>query len=328
MPRPLARWSLLALVVLVARADAQPLDADARRDAVARLADELEARYVFPDVGTEAAAHVEAQLAAGSYDELDDADAFAERLTADLQSVTHDKHLNVWLTPEGTDSADQKALARLRERHAIERNFGFARVERLDGNVGYLDLRGFYPTDVAAETALAALRLLDGADALVVDLRQNGGGDPDMVRFLLTHLFAERTHLNSLYWRETGETEEFWTLDERPGPDLSDLPLVVLTSARTFSGGEEFAYDVQTRQRGTLVGETTGGGANPGAAFPIGRAFQVFMPMGRAANPVTGTNWEGVGVVPDVATSAEAAYDRGLEIARAAAEKRQESRDL
>ena len=325
MTRTLPVWALAAL--LASSAQAQPLDDNARDTAIARLADHLAGRYVFPEVGAEAARFVTTRAEAGAYDGLD-AEALADSLTTDLQAVTHDRHLNVWLTPEGTDSADEAALERLRARNAIERNYGFARVERLDGNVGYLDLRGFYPTAIGAETALAALRFLDGADAIVVDLRHNSGGHPDMVRFLLTHLFAERTHLNSLYWRDGDRTEEFWTLDERPGPDLSDLPLVVLTSGETFSGGEEFAYDVQSRERGTLVGETTGGGANPGAALPIGGPLQVFLPTGRAINPVTGTNWEGVGVVPDVPTSAEDAYERGLEIARDAAEAHREANGI
>ncbi len=319
MSRSIAFWATLVVLSVSARAHAQPLDPTTRHEAVAQLADALTARYVFPEIGLQAARQVTAQLEAGAYNDLA-LDAFADQLTSDLQSITHDKHLSVWPTPEGMDNEDEEARAQRRSRHAVEHNYGFARVERLDGNVGYLDLRGFYPTDLAAPTALAALQFLQGADALLVDLRNNTGGHPDMVRYLLTHLFAERIHLNSLYWRDGDRIEEFWTLDERPGPDLSDLPLIVLTSERTFSGGEEFAYDVQSRHRGTIVGETTGGGANPGEAYPIGRSLQVFLPTGRAINPVTGTNWEGVGVTPDIATTADEAYDRGLDLARAAAE--------
>ena len=321
------RLTFLALLFLpmAARAQAQaaeapPLTAADRRAAVERIAELLEERYVFPDVGAEAGHLLMRQLDAGAYEALSDDSVFAERLTADLQAVAHDKHLNVWLSPSGAEADDAEALAVAYQRHERETNYGFASVERLEGNVGYLDLRGFLPPGTAEPTALAALRLLHGSDAVVVDLRKNNGGSPEMVRLLLSHFFPKRTHLNSLYYRHTDTTTEFWTLDDPPGPIMGDIPLFVLTSDRTFSAGEEFVYDLQTRQRATIVGDTTGGGANPGGAFPVHGRLEVFIPMGRAINPVTGTNWEGTGVVPHVAVPAEEAYERGVALARKAAE--------
>jgi tetratricopeptide (TPR) repeat protein len=218
--------------------------------------------------------------------------------------------------PAGDPAA---AMAAARRRMRAE-NYGFVRVEVLEGNVGYLDFRFFAPVEEARETAAAAMRLLANVDALVFDLRQNGGGSPDMVQFLCSYLFDERTHLNSLYWREGDRTEAFWTLDDLPGPRLADVPVFVLTAERTFSGAEEFAYNLRTRERATLVGETTGGGANPGGFMPVSDRLGIFVPTGRAVNPVTGTNWEGTGVEPHVAVPAEEAYDRGLALAREAAE--------
>ncbi|MDX1531313.1 MAG: S41 family peptidase, partial [Rhodothermales bacterium] len=201
-------------------------------------------------------------------------------------------------------------------------NYGIARVEVLDGNVGYLDLRGFYSGPPAEAAVDAAMHLLQHTDALIVDLRRNGGGDPDLVRYVTSYFFDEPTHLNSLHWRD-GDREvvnEFWTLEETASPQRPDLPLFVLTSDYTFSAGEEFANNLKALGRATLIGETTGGGANPGGMMPAGERFGVFVPTGRAVNPVTGTNWEGVGVEPDVAVPAEEALDVALERALPAAE--------
>jgi hypothetical protein len=328
---------LAALLFVVASAtlgpgalaqEAAPLTAEDRRAAVARIAELLDGRYVFPDVGAEAGRHVQRLLDAGTYESLTSAEAFAERLTADLQGVTHDLHLRVRPRPpqaaeRARDDPDAAIAAQRREMRAG--NFGFARVERLEGNVGYLDLRGFGPLELVQPTAEAAMRMLAGSDAVIFDLRQNGGGSPETVRFLSSYLFAEPTHLNSLYWREGDRTEEFWTLAEVPGERLADVPVFVLTSRRTFSAAEEFSYNLRTRERATLVGETTGGGANPGGGFPVSDRLSVFIPEGRAINPVTGTNWEGVGVEPHVAVPAAEALEAALPLAREAAARHREA---
>ncbi|HLT47338.1 MAG TPA: S41 family peptidase [Rubricoccaceae bacterium] len=329
MPRSVTLLAILFALLLApaalaqARMDGRPagaLDAEARRAAVARIAQLLDERYVFQDVGREAGAFVTAQMEAGAYDDLTGVDAFAERLTADLQSISHDGHMRVRPVPPAEAAGDPTtAMAAARRRMRAE-NYGFYRVERLEGNVGYLDLRGFAPVEEARETAAAAMRFLANVDALIVDLRQNGGGSPAMVQFLCSYLFDTPTHLNSLYWREGDRTEEFWTLDDLPGPRLADVPVFVLTARRTFSGAEEFAYNLRTRERATLVGETTGGGANPGGFMPVSDQLGIFVPTGRAINPVTGTNWEGTGVEPHVAVPAEEAFDRALALAREAAE--------
>jgi C-terminal processing protease CtpA/Prc len=132
-------------------------------------------------------------------------------------------------------------------------------------------------------------------------MRANGGGDPAGVAFLTSYLFDKRTHLNDLYWREGDRTEEFWTREDVPGKKFGQQKAVyVLTSPRTFSGAEEFSYNLQQLGRATLVGETTGGGANPGRSRQLTPTMHVFVPNGKAINPITKTNWEHTGVVPDV----------------------------
>ena len=317
-----------AQIQTVSATTSTTLDAEARQRAVRNIAEVLRDRYVFPDLGVEAGDLVLGHLESGAYDDLTEVLPFAERLTADLQSVTHDRHMRVRPIRPDQPRDDPNAARLAQQERMRQSNFGFNRVERLDGNLGYLDLRMFAPVFEARETAAAAMRFLANVDALIVDLRQNGGGDPAMVQFLCSYLFDEPTHLNSLYWREGDRTDEFWTLDDLPGPKLADVPVFVLTSDYTFSGAEEFSYNLRTRERATLVGETTGGGANPGGSVPVSDQLLIFVPTGRAINPVTGTNWEGVGVEPHVAVASEDALDRALVLASAAADEHRTARNV
>jgi C-terminal processing protease CtpA/Prc len=154
------------------------------------------------------------------------------------------------------------------------------------------------------------------SSALIFDLRHCTGGYPDMVALILSYLFGEEpVQLNSMYWRDDDTSQEYWTLPQVPGKRLADEPVYVLIGPETFSGGEEFAYDLQALQRATLVGEKTDGGAHPGASYRLHSHFEAFIPIGRAINPVTGTNWEGTGVLPDVAVPAEQALDTAYRLA-------------
>jgi len=189
-------------------------------------------------------------------------------------------------------------------------NFGIRQVERLDGNVGYLDVRRVAVPANAGPAIAAAMELVAGAYALIIDLRHNGGGAPDGVVFWCSYLFdGEPVHLNDIFRADTGETRQFWALPYVPGTRYPDRPVYVLTSGHTFSGGEDFAYTLQALGRATVIGETTGGGAHPTRAFPISPAVHIGIPFARSVNPVTGTNWQGTGVVPDVAVPADQALD-------------------
>lgn len=289
------------------------LDRETCRAVIETLLRELRARYVYPDVAERMEAAIRGRLGAGEYDAIAAGPALAEALTAHLQEVGRDRHLRVSWEEEPRPVRDREGPdpeERERWRQAgLQRNFGFQRVERLAGNVGYLDLRQFASPAFAGELAAAAMTLLANTGALIVDLRRNGGGDPAMVAFLTTYLFDhEPVHLNSLYWRDGDFTHQWWTLPWVPGPRFGGAkPIWVLTSRRTFSGGEEFAYNLKTRGRATIVGETTGGGANPGDHHQLDAHFAAFIPNGRAINPVTGANWEGVGVAPDLAVPPEEA---------------------
>jgi hypothetical protein len=323
--------TVLAWIVIVSCAAAHrplraqapaPIDAAERRTVVEQIGTLLKDNYVFPDVAQKSADHLASKLTAGEFNSLTDATAFAERLTKELQSINHDKHMRVRLVPaqQRMQRPDPGAARAQALREMRSGNFGFQRVERLEGNIGYLDLRGFAPVELARPTAVAAMQMLANSDAVIIDVRHNGGGSPDMVQLVSSYLFDKRVHLNSLYWRAGDRTQEFWTLEDVPGSRINTAPVFVLTSGRTFSAGEEFTYNLQTQKRATIIGETTGGGANPGGTFRINERFMIFVPTGRAINPVTRTNWEGVGVKPDIAIKADVALDTALVLARAAAQ--------
>lgn len=320
-PKPILRTAALAVVLACAclswsgpaRAQARDegpdgvVDAARRRAVVAGALERLLAGYVFPATAQKAADHVRARAAAGAYDGLSGARAFAQALTDDLQAISKDKHLRVRYSAEplGDPREPTAEEQRQAEDEARWRNHGFERVERLPGNVGYLELRGFADARLGGETAAAAMTFLAGTDALIVDLRRNGGGSAEMIALVSSYLFPERTHLNDFYWREGERHEQSWTQPWVPGRRFGgDKPVYVLTSAFTFSAAEEFTYNLKNLKRATVVGETTGGGAHPGGLRRIDDHFSIWVPGGRAINPVSKTNWEGTGVQPDVAVAA------------------------
>ncbi len=290
----------------------EPLPATELIDIITGL---LRSSYVFPERAEQAAVALEASLAAGEYEDLDD-EALADKLTSQLYEVCRDKHLRVHTRPPWDGPARHGAGGPARPpwpgwlERGSPHNYGIARVERLDGNVGYLDLHGVAHPDEAGPAIAAAMELVSGTGALIIDLRHNGGGAPPGVVFWLSYLFPDdQTHLNDIFDGPSGQTRQFWTLASVPGHRYLDRPVYLLTSARTFSGGEDFAYSLQAQGRAELIGETTGGGAHPTQRVPISATLVLAVPNARSVNPVTGTNWEGTGVVPDVAVPAEQAFD-------------------
>ena len=316
-PARVATFPLQALGPNVSPA-ALRIDAATRRRVVDSAIARLEAYYVFPEVAARMADTLRARLARGAYDAYEVGPAFALRLDDDLGEVARDKHLHVRYsvrplpprppTDDGEPPAPSPEEAERERREMEEINCGFEKAERLEGNVGYLKFDLFADPDLCGETASAAMSFLAGTRALIVDLRENGGGDPRMVAHLSSYLFSTRTHLNDIWTRRTGKTDEYWTRDDVPGRRFGgEKPVIVLTSAGTFSGAEEFAYNLKTQGRATIVGETTGGGAHPVAGHRIDEHFVIGVPFARAVNPITHTNGEGTGVAPDVAVPAREA---------------------
>jgi hypothetical protein len=296
---------LSALTLGLATAAPALLTQDAKREIVGGAAKALTERYIYPDRGLKAGQKIQQALDAGDYADISDRTAFATRLTDDLQSVTHDKHMRV-MDPNGPPPPGMPSGPPPRSRA------GFIRIDRLKGNIGYIDLAGFPAPGMFKDAADAAMRAVEGTDALIIDMRRNGGGSPESVAYLCSFLFDPNhpTHLNDLIWRnrgtETYRTQAFSTVAV-PSHYLGK-PVILITSPRTFSGGEEFTNDLKTLKRARIVGETTGGGANPGGLSPVGSGLLLFVPGGRAENPITKSSWEGVGVAPDVPTAPQAAF--------------------
>jgi hypothetical protein len=281
-------------------------DATTRATVIDNLLQKLHDHYIFPEVAQRMDAAIRAKAGSGAYDDLSTLESLCERLTEDLRAVSHDKHLRLFYNaePEPNDEPNQPTPEQMEEFRSEMSllNFGFARVERLPGNVGYLDLRGFFPASLGGDAAVAAMNLLAHTGALIVDLRQNDGGDPEMIALITSYLFDQMINLNNMYWRDGDRTQQFWTLPYVPGRRYgASKPVYLLTSSHTFSGAEEFAYNLKNLKRATIIGEVTGGGAHPVGGFAITPHVGAHIPVGRAINPISGTNWEGTGVTPDIA---------------------------
>ena len=311
------------------------IDATERAQVVDSIAKFMTERYVFPDKGKEMGDLVLANLRAGKYDELANPNEFARTLSEDLLTINNDRHIGVMFMPEriamikaAEEDDNNTELEDLEKRYGEYSNYDFKKIEILPGNVGYLKLNSFQDASVAGSTAVAAMNFLSNTDALIIDLRDNGGGSPSLIQLITSYFFEYPQHLNSFYYREADETRQFWTLTHVPGKLMPETNIYVLTSARTFSGAEEFSYNLRNLERALIVGETTGGGAHPVSAYIINDHFLVRVPFGRAFNPITETNWEGTGVEPHMSTTKEQAFDMAYMLALDSLMKTEENEDI
>ncbi|WP_411102873.1 S41 family peptidase [Streptomyces sp. cmx-4-9] len=278
----------------------------------------LTEHYVFPEVAEQLTGLLHGRLAEGAYD-VGDAEELARLVTEDLQSVNGDRHLRL---KHHVDPVPPKRGAATLD--AMRRDFdtslgGAPRVELLDGAIAVVELAPMlFPLEWAAEPLSAALTLASRARALIIDLRANRGGDPDTVAFVSSYLLDERTHLNTMHWRGGERSEQSWSLPHVPGARFGgSKPVYVLSGSSSFSAAEELAYDLQQLGRAVVVGEPTRGGAHPCQGWTVHPHLEATIPVGRAVNPVSGTNWEGGGVQPDVPCPAADALDRAHALALA-----------
>jgi C-terminal processing protease CtpA/Prc len=268
--------------------------------------------YVFPDVAAAMERAVRRRIEQGAYDTITTGEALQATLTADLRRVNDDRHLRLVYHAAAQPARDNVYtdpawLADYWRAAALD-NYGVYKVERLPGNVGLLDLRAIDEAEYTAEAIAAALAVLSNTSALILDLRSNNGGESSGVAFLCSYFVpANPVHLNDVYSRPDNRTQQYWTSAYLPGKRYLEKPVFVLTSSRTFSGAEEIAYNLQALKRATIVGETTFGGAHPVDVYQIHPHFDIRVPVARSINPITGTNWEGTGVKPDIPAAKEEA---------------------
>ena len=306
-------------------AQGTPIDDAARSRVISRASELFLSNYVFEDAAQRAVADVSARAGRGEYNAAHSAPHFAELLSGHLAAATGDRHVRVKYGAERYDDplADSGNALSSAEREeyrqfAATEGYGIGEVSVLEGNIGYLQITRFFPPEIAGDALAAAMSAVTESEALIIDLRSCRGGEPGMVVLTASWLFAPPArHWNDVERRCDGTHRQFWTSAWLPGPRFTDKPVYVLTAGRTFSAPESLAYELQQTGRATIVGEVTGGGAHPGAWFPIDDHFAVFIPLSRYISAVSGGDWEGSGVVPDLACPASEALERTLELHQA-----------
>jgi hypothetical protein len=306
------------------RAQAPLIDQAQKQAVINEIADQLNGNYIFPETAKKVEEALRSRLKEGGFDAMKTTVEFAAAVAAVILDVSKDRHTGFVYNPamaedfrrlEGQSEEERHRVQERRLQAARRENFSFRKVEQLPGNIGYLDFRAFMSPDVAGPTAVAALNFLAYCDAVIIDLRQNGGGDPAQIQLISSYFFDEPAHLNDLYLRAANRTDNYWTLPYVPGPRMANADLYILTSRQTFSGAEEFTYNMKNLKRATIIGETTGGGAHPTRSMIVQHDFILRVPYARAINPISKTNWEGTGVSPDIAVPASEAFDKAYPLA-------------
>lgn len=290
------------------------MTAASRQQLITNLIKEVNNSYVFPDMAKKIDASLHQKQKRGAFDTITSARRLSDVLSNELQAISKDKHLRVMYSEAVI--ADRKSYDERSPEEAASylsmmrsNNFGVEKIERLPFNIGYLELTSFARAKEMADTLAAAMTLLGHTDALIIDLRNNGGGDAAAVTLLASYFFDKRVQLNDFYYREGNRNEQRWSADVVPGLHYGGTkPVYVLTSKDTFSAAEDFTYAIKNLKRATVIGETTAGGANQGDDKRLLPNFSVFVPLGRAISPITKTNWEGVGVMPDISVCAKDAF--------------------
>lgn len=285
---------------------AENLTSESKEKVVAEVSEILMDQYIFPDVGEAMAQDLLTRLENGAYDDVVDVDDFAIQLTDEMQKLSNDQHLFIFYsdTPVSTEEESLNPSPELELENTKMHeylNSGVRNVRRLDGNIGYFDFSGFMDSEMTAPVLGYAMNFLQNTGGLIIDLRANFGGMPKTVPLLASYFLGpDSVHVDSIYWRKTNETQEYWTTTELEGAWYgTDRPVMILTSSETFSAAEAFSYAMKAFERAEIVGEATRGGAHPGGIQRVADNFYMFVSHGRAINSITGENWEGTGVTPN-----------------------------
>jgi retinol-binding protein 3 len=285
-----------------------PITPALRGDTIDRVLSTLTASYVFPNKAKQAVQSIRTRQKRGDYERFATGHALATALSGHINEILADAHFHVEfsaakLPPRAKANEISPAEAAKHKAREQQMNGGFEKVERLPGNIGYIEVRSFEFPARGVDAAAAAMSFVSETDALIVDIRRNGGGEPEAVAALSSYFFAVPVHLNDLYFRPDNSTHQYWTFNV-PGKRYTGREIYVLTSQGTASAAEEFAYNLMQLKRATIVGEVTWGGAHPGDVVRLNDHFSAFVPTGRAINPITKTNWEAVGVKPHLVVPA------------------------
>ena len=307
-----------------AQLENQELKHEEKLALIEKIGSLLKDNYVFPDLGAKYGHEIRSLFESGKFNGLSDPKEFGEKVTAALQALTKDKHINFRLIEKSDFGEDEVGSLhhpiryfRLGEREHL----GVFRLDWIENEIGYMDYRRFYYQRAAKRMLVDAINFLSTAKAIIIDLRENQGGSGRLIPLLCSYFLPHPTQLTGTYYSANNITEEWWTLEYVEGKRMLDIPLFILTSKKTFSAAEYLAYDLKVRKRATLVGEPTKGGAHSVDLFPVGDLFEIYIPTSRAVNPVTGGNWEKTGIEPDIKVPSEKALDTAVELAKKAAQE-------
>ena len=315
--------------------DLKEIDSAEKQIVINKICDVITCEYVFPDIAEKCVNELREKLNRGEYKRINNPGKFAIKVTEELQALSKDKHFRVkvfledGIQPEKKNTPEDDFIRKVKDNHFLKRgNYGFMNVKWYDGNIGYLDLRAFTAADIASEKAVAAMKFLSDMDAIVIDFRNAvRGGSPEMVALLCSYFLKTPTLYNTLYYRKEGSTTEEWTLAQVDGERMPDVPLYILTNKDVFSACEAFTYSLQAPKRAIVIGEHTKGGAHLTRDVALNDRFILTIPFARAINPITGTNWEGSGVKPDISVQSSKALDVALELAEKSAEEHRKKRE-
>jgi len=283
------------------------------------ITDSINKHYIFSEKANLISVYLHSQLKKNAYkDLLDKPEKLAEQIGRDINIVHHDPHMRIKFDPGFVPQEIYQPTAediKQVKKYWRENNYMFKKVEVLPGNIGYLPFNLFVDDIEAAKSTIsAAFKFLANTTSLIIDLRENMGGSPEMVSQIESYFFKEKTHMNDLINRTNNDTTFFFANPAKSDSLILAMPVYILTSRHSFSGAEDFSYGMQMAKRAIIVGETTGGGAHPQMPFSVGQSFVVFIPFARSVNPISKTDWEGTGVIPDVKTTAADAFHKAQEL--------------
>lgn len=272
--------------------------------------------YIFPDKANLICNKLKVELKKGAYNKAKNKYELGLLLSDDMQSVFKDGHLSIRFDPQYASELETpwpKMTETERQQQyerdlkgAQEGNFAFKKTERLSGNIGYVRWDGFVPiVDEAKSTIDAAFKFVSNCRAIIIDMRYNGGGSPEMVLQIQNYFFDKKMTMNEIIYRNND------TLKRYTDPTKTDfklnMPVYILTSRRSFSAAEDFTFGLQYNKRAIIVGDTTGGGAHPTSSNSMGQGFVAFIPVARS--PIE-KDWEGKGIIPNVAVPSEQALTK------------------
>jgi len=283
-----------------------------RDELLTEISKKITDNYIFPDVANAINSTILSEIKSGHFNNLSNKD-FASALTTSLRTAGKDKHFYVKYLddyhPETNKVNDRKQQELDNVSNSLE-NFGFESVERLEGNIGYINFRGFAEPK-SSETALAsAMNFVSNTNSLIIDLRENRGGDNGMLLLFCSYFLKNKTNIYETHFRNNGKTVENWTINKVSGKKYLNKNIYFLTSKNTFSAAEGLAYTLQSYKLAKVIGEQTGGAANPIAPFFIDNKYLLLIPVGKVKLTVTNTNWEQIGVTPDEKTKSEDALKK------------------